>query len=890
MKNQSRRDFALRIASNPPQVAPARRSSARHPWFFTAVCLLATSVSSLVAQTNPNFPPANVQLQIVNDTGIPDDELYFRVVGDLTNGNSHAMTPMSVFTAIGESNPANATAVPLSTLATNSSAPLFSLVSQASGNTNTVYTVQVDSVASGQIVFQSGGTPFVFTNSATPSAAPTNTANYRFGYAEFTIFSTNGGNNAIDVTYVNAFGYPMTLEWFTDTSATNLVNSGSVHLSTRDLVQKFADISLDQAVYGYNSTNVFSGWNYTGPGSYADFARIIGPESMFPASTPSVFPYPSFSRYLDYLADNNIIFHHNVNSLQGDQYYVGYDVSLARTDTGWEITMQYNSATASPEALDYFSSLPGATPYTNTITVPIPLEGASQWIANSAASSPYKVNGSSTPVNGTLEKWVMGDVMTALNTGFWGGSSTNSVNWYLQNSVVPVPGPFGLAGDTNAGFYNPYSSIIYSYTDFYGFTYGERFTPNVLFTPGPEQVVRLTLLPDGRLNSPEVSTSNISSTAITLNWPTVPGATGYVVTTLRPQGIPPVTLPAGTTNYAATNLTSGWPYTFAVQATGTNATSQPLLSQYRSVSAITSGGVNTVVPAGDFTAIQLGPAANDPYGQIDSIVINGSSYALTNGQFLSNNLPPIITANVGHNAYPIAMYAKGTSPAYTNLGYTNLVYFDWLEFDIVTADNTNASLVNALSHGLSAIPSVNIITPGTGSNQFLAGMGPPSPVKVSPTMYVSAPFRPSQAALPGGQNNYAVWISQFYNASPANFPDSDSDEDGSSNLLEYFQARNPVTPDYAGSQSVAFAPNTNAATLASNFGALTFSYRMTTAPNELVYTPLYSTNLVAGTTWTDLSPSFVTNAPGGTNYSVPTYQINPVTNSNVFFQFDVTLP
>ena len=872
MKNQSHSELASRMTTHPPQAAASRKRS----WFFTAVGLLAAAVSPLSADQ------ANVQLQIVNDTGIPDKELYFRVVGDLTNGVTGAMTPMGAFTAIGETNPNNATSVPLSYLATNSVAPLFPLVSKASGNTNTVYTVLVDSIASGQIVFQSGGTPFVYTNSATPSAAPTNTANYRFGYAEFTIFSTNGGNNAIDVTYVNAFGYPMTLEWFTDTATTNLVNSGSVHLSTGDLVQKFADLTLDQAVYGYNSTNVFSGWNYTGPSSYADFARIIGPESMFPASTPSVFPYPSVSRYLNYLADNSITFSHNINSLQGNQYYVGYEVSLARTDSGWEIKMEYKSATASPEALAYFSSQSGASQYTDTIRVPIPLEGASQWVANSAASSPYSVNGTNSPVNGTLEKWVIGDVMTALNTGFWGSSSTNSVNWYLQNSLIPVPGPFELAGDTNSGFYNPYSSIIYAYTDFYGFTYGERFTPNVLFTPGPGQVVRVTLLPDGRLNSPEVTTSNVSSNSVTLNWPSVPGANGYVVTTLRPQGIPSTNLPVGTTNYAATGLSPGLPYTFSVQATGTNtSTAQPLLSQYRPVSAITLGDINTTVPASDFTAVQLGPAANDPYGQIASLTINGTSYPLSNGQFnTTNNLPPIVTAKEGHNAYPMAMYAKNG----------DLVYYDWLEFDIVTSDQTNASLINALSHGLSSIPAVDIITAGAGSNQFRAGTNAPSPVKVSPTLYLSTPFQPSQAALPGGQNNYAVWISQFYNASPANFPDSDPDEDGSSNLMEYFQARNPGASDYAGSQSVAFAPNTNAATLGTSFGTLTFSHRMTTTPNELAYTPYYSTNLVANTTWTDLSPNLVTNAPGGTNYTLPTYQINPVTNSNVFFQFDVTLP
>lgn len=820
-------------------------------------------------------------LEIVNDSGFPDSEIYFRVVGTPTNsgtnGGSALMTPTNVFTSIGEMNPANATMVPLTTLSNSYYLPPSTAVSTASGRTNTVYSVQLNAIASGQVVFQYGGTPFVFTNNQTPGAGPSGSNNFRYDYAEFTIFSTNGGNNAMDVTYVDKFGFPMKQEWF---RGTNLLNSGSTHLTTKDLVQQFQALGLNPAIYGVNTNGLYSDWQYSGNASYSNFARIVAPQDMFPAATPSAFPYPSVSRYLNYLASNGVVFQMNGNAAHGGLTYAGYNVSLSTNATGWLVTM-------SPGIAPPNSFPTNTTPYTNTITIPISYEGASQWVAKSSSAASYFVNGS--PGTGAaIELWMMGDVQTALNTGFWGGSSTNSLNWYLQSAIISPPTPFGGANTTNNGYYNPFSALIYNFTDFYGYTYGERFTPNVLYNPAPGDRLRLTILPDDRLNSPVVPVptgTNVSSNSITLNWAAISGATGYKVSTVSPLGIAPVNVSSN--SYTVTNLTPGWPYTFTVQATGTATNGNPLLSDARAVSVRTLGPLPTNTVTGNLTVMQMPISTSDPFGQLSKISFNGVDYYASNN-FQTNGIPPRWMVGTGPQAYPIAAYDTNNQ----------IVYYDWITFDMApgtlstNGTNTNSSISNIVMRGITTpFPTPTILIPGDSSNQFYTSTSAPS-VQLAFTYALDGTFKPAPAVIPGGANNYASWIAQYYTTSPNDFPDSDPDGDTSSNLVEYFQARNPGTPDINGAQSATLTPNTNPVTLLTNFGFVAFQFKKSSNAPDLVQSLFWASNTNSSNSWNWQTSglSFVGNSPGGPGYFLPTYQINPATTTNVLFQLEPILP
>ena len=154
----------------------------------------------------------------------------------------------------------------------------------------------------------------------------------------------------MDLTYVDKFGIPLQLEWFrgTNTAPANLVAGSYVYASTKTLANFFAAGGFTNAVFsltnaGTASGNITPDWQYAaGTNPYASFARILAPQKI---STGS--PYPSVTNILDFLTANPFTL--NGDSVQGNYYYLGYQVSVARTSdptTGigeWLFTLAYDS-------------------------------------------------------------------------------------------------------------------------------------------------------------------------------------------------------------------------------------------------------------------------------------------------------------------------------------------------------------------------------------------------------------------------------------------------------------------------------------------------------------------------------------------------------------------
>ncbi|MGH8045650.1 MAG: fibronectin type III domain-containing protein, partial [Chthoniobacterales bacterium] len=139
-------------------------------------------------------------------------------------------------------------------------------------------------------------------------------------------------------------------------------------------------------------------------------------------------------------------------------------------------------------------------------------------------------------------------------------------------AVAPTCFPFGGARKVNDGFYNPWAATIYNNSDSYGFAFSDRSGPSPGIPLGWTDMLRITILPDFRLDAPMVTTVKPSASPqsnIALQWQTVPFATNYTVEITPPFPAKVTTVPQGngpTQGTQISGLRAGTPYTVSVTA------------------------------------------------------------------------------------------------------------------------------------------------------------------------------------------------------------------------------------------------------------------------------------------------------------------------------------
>lgn len=658
---------------------------------------------------------AQLTVQIVNDSGLSDSNIFIMVPG----ATGAQINPKGLFV---DKNLGTNTSVPLTTLATNSWGT-STTVSTISGTTNTVYAFQATTISSGAIYIIYNH-PFTFTQGVTPSPAPdggNGGSGFRYDYAEFSF--APGADNDVDLTYVDKFGIPLQLEWFqgTNTAATNLVAGSYVYASTKTLASLFGASGFASAVFGLTNAgaangNITPGWQYSGgPGSYTNFARIVSPEKIS-STGASVAPYPDVANYLNFLTNHPFTL--NGYSVQGGSvsatnsgvvyttnflyYYLGYQTSVVTNNSGgWTFTLTYNPSLV---PTNYNLVAMGATTngstatnvnipvqYTNTITFTAPntntAPNASVFIYGAPTGTYYSTNG--TPVTNSahasynVEVWMIGDVLSAINFGFAGGIyGDNSDVWFSPN-VAWTSYPYGWAqpapyNNPTNGYYNPYAALMYYNADAYTFAFSERITPDVGMGVNNGDTIRITILPDDRLDSPipVVQTNLTTTSSITLSWNPVAGATGYQVNVLRPLGIPPATTTA--TSHTLNGLLPGAPYVLSVQATGM-ANGHPVITPARPIVATTAG--NNTTTNGDLITIAAAlTGVSDSFSRLQTAAING--------------------LNVSPNGATVAWTAwQGTNQVVVKLldQNANIVFDDWATFVLSSPFTNNGVIYTAIS-------------------------------------------------------------------------------------------------------------------------------------------------------------------------------------------------
>ena len=419
------------------------------------------------------------------------------------------------------------------------------------------------------------------------------------------------------------------------------------------------------------------------------------------------------------------------------------------------------------------------------------------------------------------------DALSAVNFGYLNGKyGSSSLSWY---GAAPTAFPFGLARNTNDGFYNPWAAILYNNSDAYGFAFSDRSGPSPLMGLQAGQTLRITLLPDARLDSPKPYVTEPHPNSLDLEWQGVANATGYVITVLAPGGISPINLTAlpGINRYSLPVPTQATPYTITVAATGT-ANGNTVTSPSQPIQCNTTGTLATVSGSLSFLMamswIPPNTVSSPPSVSFNNQTLTYVTSGPTIRQWLNNGATATITGAIpGTNQYVMTL-----QDANHNILFTNII---------------TASFVGTTS-------SFTVGEATLYGNAQSLTVSPPSPTYASiglpgQTLTLAVPFDPiplkafAPALVPG--QSYAQWLATYPGLADTAVA-ADPDADGLGNLVEYFQNTNPAVPGLF---------DTNSAELSTD--QLVFRYRKSKSITGVTSQVEWSTDLL---TWQTTGVTF----------------------------------
>lgn len=718
---------------------------------------------------------ADLTVELVNDSGLPDTEVYALLVGQpLQSGGSISVSGISVAYGSGNNPPVSS-----QTVGSLASAG-FSVESQFSGRTLPVYQFSIASIASGALMV-SYRIPISY-DDANPSPI---TSNFRFDQCELTFDPTI--SSVANLTSIDAYAIPMQLEVYGAKSTHVPISRRTYYTSTEGLIARFAALGCSTAFYGIGSASPVR-WK---PSSgINNFLRILGPGKISSTQlSGNPAPFPSFGAYLASLLNaggSPYQFTLSGNASASSYEYQG--TVQGDGDGGYQIVL---TGTTTPPP-------PSPLPPNAAVTVHLPsgnAPGAQQTINFDSFiygavldTSSFSVAGVSGSVLSNQVNSVYGaiarDTLSSLNFGYMNGryGSQGSV-WY---GVPPSQIPFGTARKTNDGFYNPWAGVLYNESDAYGFAFSDRSGPSPAVPLKDNQTLRITILPDRRLDSPKVTVTATNSTSVSLRWPGVPGATGYDVNILVPGHHPTVHVPAGSSNVITTltGLNPGTPYTFTVTAVG-SASGRAVHSPGIPQQVLTTG---TLVPVNVSGGVQFSFSFNwipaDASGL--GVHINGVplSYVPSSQQWLINGANAAASGIVGTNEYVLTV-TDGSEVLFANIIATSFSGTP-SSFDV----GLHHLFGNQVALSLAAPPNEPPYTP----NALVMGV----PFVPNPTKAFSPVRFPS--------HTYTEWAAQYPDLADAG-PDGNPDRDGAVNLVEYFRGTLPDEAETSRFEALVVEPD-----------------------------------------------------------------------------------
>lgn len=623
-------------------------------------------------------------VEIVNDSGQADSDVYLLLTGDSLAVTGNAPSVLNLPQAKG----ASVTASALNGLSSGSN----TILSPLTGQSRPIYSFGLSTIVSGRLLV-SFGTPITYADNAAPTAT-SETCRWdkmEFGYP---------GSGA-DLTSLDFFGIPLQFEYL-DGSGT-VLDSATFYTSTETLLSTLYNLSastMGSAFMPVVSSDTID---------LSTFQRILGPGTIASASTAgSPAPYPSFSGYLTALVAGAQTFTISGTAGVGSPAPANNAVSYAYTGSfasdgadGFTLTL---TGTTGGMPYGLYTNANGVTtaqqlPSNLTVTVTLPA-GAFDTNIYAAPATSFSVALASTsqqPANlpsdwqnyvaNSAYATIAGDILAGLNFGYPGGTLGNdSAVWYTN--PPPTPYPFAAVRATNDGLYNPYAAVFYNFSDAYGFPFSDRGGRPSPFIPQPATAttLRITILPDVRLDQVSgVTVTGATNGGLVLNWSPLTPPSGFTVTqyqiiasyfATQPDGSPAtvpswtMVTPSTTTNYTFDNLTQGLPYTFEVTALGTGPTGGAVTSYPVAVTAM--AGQTWSAPTGSLPFnITLNWSANIS-GQVPSgytICIGGQAYDPN----ATSPTPILINGQSGFNLVPIIITDSGGTVIYSDVYVVNLL-------------------------------------------------------------------------------------------------------------------------------------------------------------------------------------------------------------------------
>ncbi|WP_269542738.1 hypothetical protein [Cerasicoccus fimbriatus] len=450
------------------------------------------------------------------------------------------------------------------------------------------------------------------------------------------------------------------------------------------------------------------------------------------------------------------------------------------------------------------------------------------YTANNAPQSSYNFNIYGAPLNQTIysvgdldsaqmenlsTNSVYGamtrDVLAALNFGYVNGIyGEEGPNWY---GTAPTAAPFGLARKTNDGHYNPWAATIFNHSDAYSFAFSDRGGgPSPLMVLQAGQILRITILPDDRLDSPTIqsATSTLKSgdAVVDLTWDKIDGATGYKIDVKHPSGIGSYSVSGGSSvshtlgDGDGITLPTGTPITLGVAATKGSLES-PI--QYM---VLTTAG--DLVPISGGTDVQMNVKWTDRLipPRVDTstlkFYLNGVEYPLDNenpplkavsAYFNAAGADPAVT-----NQYAFVVTADVEQPDGSKVEET--VFQNVLEAQYIYTDGTESEFLAPVNEMIGSEQSLTIAYAG-GSTSPYSTTGLVMTLNLVPEL-----IKQTTDVVTPPLKSYGLWAAQYPGMNTAYTANDDGDMHP--NLLEYFFGTDPlvdrdnrypeleVTPDY----------------------------------------------------------------------------------------------
>jgi len=385
------------------------------------------------------------------------------------------------------------------------------------------------------------------------------------------------------------------------------------------------------------------------------------------------------------------------------------------------------------------------------------------------------------------------DVLAALNFGYIGGVyGNNASNWFAP---TPTAFPFGLARDhepkTNDGYYNPWAAIFYRYSDAYSFAFSDKAGPNPLMSLSPGDTVRITLLPDQRLDSPQPFVKSATEDTLEIEWQEVPGATGYEAQIVVPQGFDKVAInDPKTVEHTFSGLNPATPYTIAVVALGEGIRRSPA----QPMRAITPGS-QPPASTGDDTLVMNFTWASEtipPGVDQDNLAFFVDQTKIPyNVNPQNTNIPVTVAGTQGTLPSNQLVFRVVENPGEEN---EQLLFSDILSLDLygsITELNVGEAKLFGSEGPVSLAAGSDGGPPYNGNGTFRAGV-----------TFIGEPTkRFANVIIPGrSYNQWVTLFAGFFEDLPFDNPDGDP----FGNRLEYFFGGNPTISDLAGFPAAAY--------------------------------------------------------------------------------------